>query len=229
MRMFPKLWGGCFAGLVLVAWTGVGAEATEQANQEAAKEPVKEPVKEVVHPPKVLPPTIVATNGKTYESVKLLRVEPDGLNIEFAPAGGGVGLAKIKFRDLPESLQHQFGYDPEKAKDYEMEQGKAMAVWRSDLAAAEAEAAKKRAQEAAQQQSNESPAGAILAPVRFQAAATIAGAVILDTWTGEAWLADLHSTIVPQDYTEFLLPKLNLAGPQPVVEPRPRAGFVRGY
>jgi hypothetical protein len=49
-------------------------------------------------------------------------VEPDGLLVEFQPADGGTGLAKLKFAKLPAALQKQFGYDPGKAAGYEQQE-----------------------------------------------------------------------------------------------------------
>ena len=74
---------------------------------------------------KSLPVTITATDGKTYNSVKLLRLEPDGLFIEHAPRGGGIGMAKVKFKNLPEFLQKQYGYNAQEAATYELEQAQA--------------------------------------------------------------------------------------------------------
>jgi hypothetical protein len=75
-----------------------------------------------------LPPKIITTDGVTYNAPKLLSIQPDGLLVEFQPAVGGAGLAKLKFAKLPESLQKQFGYDSKKAADYEREQSLAMSV-----------------------------------------------------------------------------------------------------
>lgn len=69
-----------------------------------------------------LPSPIITTDGTIYNAPKLSRIEPDGLLVEFRPASGGVGLAKLKFALLPESLQKQFGYDPGKASTFEHEQ-----------------------------------------------------------------------------------------------------------
>ncbi|HUA66535.1 MAG TPA: hypothetical protein VME24_11855 [Alphaproteobacteria bacterium] len=66
-----------------------------------------------------LPPGIITTDGQTYNAVKLLRVLPDGLLVQFQPDSGGMGLARLRFVKLSPALQQQFGYDPEKASDYE--------------------------------------------------------------------------------------------------------------
>ena len=77
-------------------------------------------------PTNSLPAKITTTDGVTYNNPKLSRVEPDGLLVEYQPATGGTGLARLKFAKLPESLQKQFGYDPAKAASYEQEQKLAM-------------------------------------------------------------------------------------------------------
>jgi len=75
-----------------------------------------------------VPSIIITTDGVTYNAVKLSGVEPDGLLVEFHPAAGGVGLARLKFAKLPESLQRQFGYNPLKASAYELEQARVMSA-----------------------------------------------------------------------------------------------------
>jgi hypothetical protein len=60
---------------------------------------------------------ITTLNGLTYRAVKVTKVEPDGIRILHAG-----GAAKIKFRDLPQPLREQWGYDPFRAAEYEEEQ-----------------------------------------------------------------------------------------------------------
>jgi hypothetical protein len=80
-----------------------------------------------------LPPKIITTDGVIYIAPKLLSIQPDGLLVEFQPNTGGTGLAKLKFAKLPESLQKQFGYDPQKASNYEHEEKLAMLALRQKL------------------------------------------------------------------------------------------------
>ncbi len=49
-------------------------------------------------------------NGRTYEEVRLQKVELDGLTITYHPHQGGVGLARLSFRDLPEELQAKYSF-----------------------------------------------------------------------------------------------------------------------
>jgi hypothetical protein len=70
-------------------------------------------------------PAITTTDGKTYDHITAQRADPDGLYIEYTPAGNGIGTAKVKFARLSADLQKQFGYDADAAKQYESEACKA--------------------------------------------------------------------------------------------------------
>jgi hypothetical protein len=178
-------------GIILAAaGTICGATAAEDGNTQSL-------------PP--LPPRIVTTDGKTFESVRLVRAEPDGLVIQFAPAARGLGLAKIRFQSLPEDLRQQYGFSADRAKAFEAEQAQTLAQWRSPRPQQES-AVRPAASEQneAEQPAPPAPAPALLDSGRYQVATTIAGAVIIDKRTGQSWLADLHSTITPQDLSAFL-------------------------
>lgn len=99
-----------------------------------------EPVSYTAADPFILPSEIITRGGATYRAVKLLKMEPDGLSVEYTPEGGGMGLVKLKYEDLPEAFQLQFQYDVQKAKDYEAEQMRGIGRWRSRLLAASASA-----------------------------------------------------------------------------------------
>lgn len=86
------------------------------------------PVPSVTRRSPSLPSEIITTDGKVYHAVKLLRTDPDGLLVRFQPDNGGIGLAKLKFAKLPQSLQTQFGYNPLKASAFEQEQARALAA-----------------------------------------------------------------------------------------------------
>jgi hypothetical protein len=64
-------------------------------------------------------PTITTMDGKTYDHITAQRVDPDGLYIEYSPAGKGIGCAKLKFSRLSPDLQKQYGYDADAARKYE--------------------------------------------------------------------------------------------------------------
>ena len=81
-----------------------------------------------------LPDRITTLDGKTYEKVILDKVEADGLLVLFSPAEGGSGTAKLKFRNLPVELQERYGYDADRAADYEAAQARGEAAWRAEHA-----------------------------------------------------------------------------------------------
>jgi hypothetical protein len=72
-----------------------------------------------------LPAKIITTDGKTYNAVTLLKIQPDGLLVQYQPDAGGLGLTTLKFANFPQPLQKQFGYDPAKASAFERAQARA--------------------------------------------------------------------------------------------------------
>jgi hypothetical protein len=100
-----------------------------------------------------LPGRIITLDGKTYEKATLERVDPDGLLVMFAPVEGGLGNAKLKFRNLPAELRERCGYDPDRALEYEIDRARGEAIWIAEYAlwteqrwAAQAEEATKERQ-----------------------------------------------------------------------------------
>ncbi|HWW00815.1 MAG TPA: tetratricopeptide repeat protein [Candidatus Acidoferrum sp.] len=55
-------------------------------------------------------PQLTMRDGKAYQNVKIQKVELDGLTISYHPRQGGMGIAKLGFKDLPEQLQEKYGY-----------------------------------------------------------------------------------------------------------------------
>jgi hypothetical protein len=84
-----------------------------------------------------LPSKIITTDGTVYQAVKLLKIEPDGLLVEYHPGVGGLGLTTLKFAKLPEPLQKQFGYNPDKAAAFEQAQAQANATLSRQMRQAE--------------------------------------------------------------------------------------------
>lgn len=78
--------------------------------------------------------SITTTDGRTYPSASVLRSDPDGVIIQFVPTGGGMGMAKINFRVLPEEFRSQFNYSAEDATAYERQSAEANEQWRTTLA-----------------------------------------------------------------------------------------------
>ena len=83
--------------------------------------------------------------GKKYEGVTISRVEPDGLMIMTDS-----GIEKIAFGRLPADVQKRFGFDPNKAAQFQQQLRNEAATRRvQDEAGMKAEEALKRAQQPA--------------------------------------------------------------------------------
>jgi hypothetical protein len=85
-------------------------------------------IKVFCEPSDLLPSKIFTTDGKTYNGVKLIKAEPNGLVIQYTPDAGGIGLATLKFTNLPKLLQEQFNYNPTNASEYEKNEASAAAA-----------------------------------------------------------------------------------------------------
>lgn len=83
---------------------------------------------------------ITTLDGTTYKSIRILKIEPDGLLLEHQPPTGGVGLAKLKFEDLSPELKRKHGYDPEKAGEYEAKQAEGELQLRAEMQTQQAQA-----------------------------------------------------------------------------------------
>ena len=70
--------------------------------------------------------TIVTLSGTTYQNSKVIKLEPDGITIKYAPNGVGISEIKLKFDDLPPNLQQMYGYDPQIAAAYVYDQRTAL-------------------------------------------------------------------------------------------------------
>jgi hypothetical protein len=162
-------------------------------------------------PTKQIPDAIITLQGKSYPSARLVRAEPDGITVQYTPQAGGVGLAKLKFRNLPEKIRQDFKYDEAAASEFERSRANALAEWRNSLSTRPAVEEDSQSPEIVQNEASATRVGEQPFPVgRFRAEGTIRGAMIIDTITGEAWMADLHSTLGYYDYTPFLQPKVPL-------------------
>jgi hypothetical protein len=94
-------------------------------------------------------PHLTTLDGKSYVEVVVQKIEPDGLLVAFTPVEGGVGAAKVKFRNLPGAVAEQYGYDAVKAKDFESQMAQGETRWKAENVVWEArkEAAEQAAQE----------------------------------------------------------------------------------
>ena len=83
------------------------------------------------HPPQIAGGQIVTREGVAYKDVVVQKMAPDGLVISYSQTDGGLGFAKLKFKDLSDSLQQQFGYNPTNAAAFETNQKKAEGQWQA--------------------------------------------------------------------------------------------------
>lgn len=114
--------------------------------------PAPESVKEIfAHPTE-----ITTVDGKFYAGLTVQKVDPDGLLVEYKPAGGGIGIAKIKFKDMPANLQQQYHYDLDQSGAYESRQAQGQGAWRvqqqKETEAAKTATAQRARQDAIEQQ-----------------------------------------------------------------------------
>jgi S1-C subfamily serine protease len=99
------------------------------------------------HPPQISGGEIITREGVAYKGVVVQKIVPDGLVIAYSQTDGGMGIAKLKFKDLSGNLQQQFGYDPTNAAAFEKEQKQAEGQWRAKWIADDQKAQSKRQEE----------------------------------------------------------------------------------
>ena len=92
---------------------------------------------------------LVTKWGTVYHGFSIERVDPAGLTISYVPNGGGLGMDRIPFNLLPDNWQRHYGYDPEKAAKFDLEQKRAMGQLREQMIADENAYREKRAEEEA--------------------------------------------------------------------------------
>ena len=78
---------------------------------------------------------ITTTDGVTYKSVVISKIQPNGLVVEFSQQGGGIGMATLKFEILSPDLQQKYGYDPQRAVVYQTQQAVAQGQLRREMLA----------------------------------------------------------------------------------------------
>jgi hypothetical protein len=92
---------------------------------------------------------LVTKLGTAYHAFRIERADPSGLTISYILNGGGLGMEKVPFDLLPDDWQQRYGYDPEKAAAFNLEQKQAMVQLREQMIADEQAYREKRAQEEA--------------------------------------------------------------------------------
>jgi len=83
--------------------------------------------------------SITTRNGITYPNAVIQRADPDGVVIEYAPQPGSVGMAKLKFANLPDELRKRYNYNTTDALIFEHNQAAGNARREQEIAQAESE------------------------------------------------------------------------------------------
>ena len=132
----------------------VAAPAVTQPVAAATPRPTPAPAaaKSSSPPAEARPTNEIATvSGAIYKNARVEKVEPNGITVSYTPAGGGIGAVKINFDELSDEWRQQYGFDPQKKKEYEKEQIRAAAWWREQMITNyEAAVARRQAQEKAE-------------------------------------------------------------------------------
>jgi hypothetical protein len=119
---------------------GLTGQALAQTNQPVSPSEEKNEISSDV---------LVTKLGTVYHGFRIERVDPAGLTISYVPNVGGLGMEKVPFNLFPNDWQRRYGYDPEKAAKFDLEQKRAMVQLREQMIADEKAYREKRAQEEA--------------------------------------------------------------------------------
>jgi hypothetical protein len=79
-----------------------------------------------------VPGDMTTIQGRVYHNAAVLRADPDGLLISYQPQTQGMGLAKVRYQVLPDSIRTEYKYNAQDAANFEQAQAKAAEQWRSD-------------------------------------------------------------------------------------------------
>lgn len=115
----------CWTILLLMLLRGAGV-AQPSANAGPTNAPAR-----LGHPQQIAGGKIITRQGVAYKGVVVQKIAPDGLVIGYTMTDGGLGIAKLKFKDLSDHLQQQFGYDSTNAVAFEKEQKHAESEWQA--------------------------------------------------------------------------------------------------
>jgi S1-C subfamily serine protease len=128
-----------FIGVLLLLLLRHAAVAQQSANSARTDTP-----SHFSNPQQISGGEIVTRQGVAYKNAMVQKVVPDGLVIAYPVTEGGIGIAKLYFKDLSDNLQQQFGYNPTNASTFEKEQLRAEGQWRAKWIADDEEAQSKR-------------------------------------------------------------------------------------
>ena len=132
---------------------GLTGQALAQTNQPVSPSEEKNEISSVV---------LVTKLGTVYHGFRIERVDPAGLTISYVPNVGGLGMEKVPFNLFPNDWQRRYGYDPEKAAKFDLEQKRAMVQLREQMIADEKAYREKRAQEEAAEEAAKKAAEAAM-------------------------------------------------------------------
>src|SRR4051794_5646166 len=102
--------------------------------------------------------SITTRNGITYANAVIQRADPDGVVIEYVPRPGSVGIAKLKFANLPDEVQKRYNYNATDAVTFEQNQAAGVARRQEEIAQGEIEKRRKQDELAQQQRVQEEAA-----------------------------------------------------------------------
>jgi S1-C subfamily serine protease len=128
-----------FIGMLLLLLLRDAAVAQQSANSDQTSA-----LSHFSHPQQISGGEIITREGVAYQGVMVQKVAPDGLVIAYSVAEGGIGMAKLNFKDLSDDLQQQFGYNPTNAATFETEQKQAEKQWQAQWIADEEKAQSER-------------------------------------------------------------------------------------
>lgn len=128
--------------------------------------------------------SITTRDGITYTNAVIQRADPNGIVIEYVPRPGSVGIAKLKFANLPEEIQRRYNYNATDAQIFEQNQSAGIARRQEEIEQGEIE--KRRLHEATVQRRAEEEAAELEAK-RQEDAANAAAPAQTDIWYGDYW------------------------------------------
>lgn len=65
---------------------------------------------------------LVTKSGTVYKSFRVESYNPVEISISYTPEGGGMGMANVRFEDLPDDLRQRYSFDAQKASEFETAQ-----------------------------------------------------------------------------------------------------------
>lgn len=116
--------------IAIVSLCIICGHSLAQTNQISTNSVAKKTQKPFIAPPGDIVANSVAKkpqkqlmiDGKVVKTAHLDKVQPDGLLISYTTTDGSFCVKLFHFENFPKSVQKQYGYDPQKAADFEADQ-----------------------------------------------------------------------------------------------------------